>query len=82
MRWEPKQRWPDFSDRWKERQWLIIEFWRELQRSGDSGATSWEVLDSIANRVTEALMQEPPDLNRAESLTARALLLIEGFIEI
>ena len=60
------------------RQQLIIEFWNELRTCGESGATTWEVLDSLERLVTECLDHRPPDLGGAESLTALAALLMMG----
>jgi hypothetical protein len=56
----------------------IQDFWNELRISGDSGATSGEVLETIERQVTECLALGRPDINRAESLTAKACLLIAG----
>jgi hypothetical protein len=46
--------------------------------SGDARATSWDVLETIQAQVTECLYFDPPDLERAEGLTAKAFLLREG----
>jgi len=65
--------------RWK---W-IIHFWNELHTCGDPGATTWEVLESLEMEVMECLYRRsPPDTVRAESLTAQAALLIDGFIDL
>jgi hypothetical protein len=58
----------------------IVEFWMEIERSGDAGATTWEVLDRIRNRVTECLRQDSPNLIEARRLTAEAIGKIEGVI--
>ena len=60
----------------------LVEFWNELRTCGDSGATTWEVLDLLEKDVTECLYRSPPDIARAESLTAQAALLIAGFTEL
>lgn len=65
----------------QRRRRLINEFWTALYNEGDCGATTWEVLDRIRDRVTTALLKRPPDVRRAESLTAKAMLLIEGIGE-
>jgi hypothetical protein len=56
----------------------LKRFWTDLSMSGDAGCTTWDVLDLLRDRVTEYLMRDPPDLLRAESLTADALLRITG----
>jgi hypothetical protein len=60
-----------------ERREDLIRWWQEISRSGDAGATTWEVLDRLRDRVTECLYMCPPDLCLAESFTAQALFLIE-----
>jgi type IV secretory pathway ATPase VirB11/archaellum biosynthesis ATPase len=57
---------------------LIKEFWTALFDEGDAGATTWEALDRLSERVTTALRQRPPNICLAESLTAEAALLIAG----
>lgn len=56
----------------------VVDWWMALEMSGDAGASSWEVLTSLGNEVTACLCQDPPDVARAESITARAMLAIEG----
>ena len=68
---------PDYEPR---RQ-ALVEWWREISRSGDAGCTSWEVLDEIQAQVTEALALGPPAFDQAEHLTAKAMLLWSGQIE-
>lgn len=60
----------------------IIEFWNGLRICDESIATTWEVLGSLESRVTECLYRKPPDIDLAESLTAKAALLIAGFTEL
>jgi hypothetical protein len=60
----------------------LIGFWNGLRTCGDSGATTWEVLDALENEVTGCLYRSPPDIGQAESLTAQAALLIAGFTEL
>jgi len=64
------------------RRQAIVDWWTELSRSGDAGCTSWEVLDSIQAHVTEALALGPPTIHKAERMTARAVLLWSGQIEL
>lgn len=56
----------------------LVEWWTQLERDGDCGSTTWEVLDPIRDRVTACLGFSPPQLDRAEHLTALALRLITG----
>lgn len=63
--------------RWKR----VTCFWNELHTCGQPGATTWEVLESLENEVTECLYRNPPDIGLAESLTAQAAALIAGFID-
>ena len=56
----------------------IVEFWNELDCCGDSGQTTLGVLEELRHEVTECLDRAPPNVNKAESLTAYAQLLIIG----
>ena len=56
----------------------IVDFWNELRNSGDTGATTWEVLGPLEQQVTEYLDSDSPDITWAESLTAQAALSISG----
>lgn len=56
----------------------IVEWWMELERGGDSGRTTWEVLDPLRDRVTALLALRPRGLDEAEQTTAEALMLITG----
>ena len=60
----------------ERRRRLIIEFWQALDDDGDAGATTWEVLDRLRDKVTTALLRRPPDICLAESLTAKAAILL------
>ena len=62
----------------QERIQRVIDFWTELYVGGDSGETTWGVLDEIQAQVTDGLSREPKDLALAERLTARVALLIVG----
>ncbi len=67
---------PEEPTEFERKRRLIIEFWTALYNDGDAGAASWEALDRLSDRVTTALRKRPPDLGLAESLTAKAALLI------
>lgn len=56
----------------------IIEFWSALHICEDPGETTWEVLDPLERQVTEYLDNDPPNIQMAVSLTAKAALLIDG----
>jgi hypothetical protein len=58
----------------------ISDIWSQLCISGETGATDRATLDEIEREVTDALYVPTPDVDRAESLTFRALLLISGDI--
>lgn len=62
----------------ERRRRLIYEFWTALYNDGDAGAATWEALDRLRDRVTTALRKRPPDIGLAESLTAKASLLMTG----
>ena len=60
----------------------LVEFWSVLRVCEETGRTSWETLESLERQVTECLVRgTASDLLHAESLTARAQLLIAGLIE-
>ena len=59
----------------------ISRFWDKRSIDDETGVTTREVLDEIERQVTDCLYQRPPDIPRARSLTARALLLIAGMVE-
>ena len=67
---------PEKPTEYERKHRLIIEFWTTLYDEGDAGAATWEALDRLRDRVTTALRKRPPDLRLAESLTARAAMLI------
>ena len=64
---EQRRRWQD-----------VIAFWNALSCESDAGETTWGVLEGLQAQVTECLSRDPPDIDRAESLTALAALLITG----
>jgi hypothetical protein len=58
---------------------LIVEFWNDLDIDGDPGSATWEELEALRLEVTKCLQSETPTgTQKAKSLTAKALLLIEG----
>ena len=61
-----------------ERRQRIVDWWLDLSRGGDAGAATWEVLESIQDRVTASICGSPPDIRSAESLTALAFALVSG----
>jgi hypothetical protein len=69
---------PDFQDRRQD----LYDWWGSLSQSGDAGCSSWEVLDGVQAQVTDALSLGPPGIGLAEHLTARALLMVSGQIDI
>jgi hypothetical protein len=56
----------------------VIAFWNALSCREDAGETTWGVLEGLQAEVSASLSREPIDLGRAESLTARAALLMAG----
>lgn len=56
----------------------IADWWSQLRIGNDSGTTTWKVLDSLERQVMGCLTRDPPDLPKAESLTAKAALLMIG----
>jgi len=56
----------------------VIDFWNVFSCLPDAGGTTWGVLEEVQAQVSDCLSREPPDLARAESLTAYAALLISG----
>jgi hypothetical protein len=74
----PRELSPEEPTEYDRKHRLIIEFWTALYDEGDAGATTWEALDRLRDRVTTALRKRPPDIRLAESLTARAGLLLTG----
>jgi hypothetical protein len=56
----------------------LVEFWNQVRSCDEQGQTSWETLEMLEREVTECLAQQPPDIDRAQSVTAKAMLLITG----
>jgi hypothetical protein len=69
---------PPSRGRFGERIQEISDFWSALRVSDELGAANWTVLEPLERQVTEALSHNPPNLAKAESLTAEAMLLITG----
>ena len=64
----------------EERIRLIVDFWNRLRTTDATGESNWEVLEALEREVTECLARrQPHDIDRAEELTALAMLLISGF---
>ena len=71
---------PGDPDDSSERLFQIFQFWErfDLSRGGTPGETTLEELEAIKSEVLAALAANPPDITRAESLTAYAALLMAG----
>lgn len=72
---------PDDPGGVSDRILLIVDFWNAVRVCGDPGATTWEELETIEREVTSCLARQIPDVEKAESLTARAMRLIAGCSE-
>ncbi len=57
-------------------------FWRALLHGKSPGSTSWEVLEHLYYLAERSLAEDPPDIDQAESLTARALRKMAGIEEL
>jgi len=55
---------------------VIVEWWMTLETPDDYGRTTGEVLDQIRVQVSACLSTRPRNLDEAEHLTAKALMLI------
>jgi hypothetical protein len=60
-------------------QW-VIAFWNGLSCCEDAGETTWGVLEDLQAQVSNCLRGDSVDLECAESLTAKAAMLISGQI--
>jgi hypothetical protein len=56
----------------------ITDFWTLLFIGEDAGETTWRELEALQSQVTDALAANPPDITRAETLTAYAAALMSG----
>lgn len=70
---------PDRSDQ-RQRIQGIVDFWTWLFIGKDSGETTWGELEALQIQVTDALASNPPDITRAETLTAYAAALMSGML--
>lgn len=52
--------------------------WRAILHGRSPGSTSWEVLEHLYYLAERSLAADPPDVDQAESLTARALCEMAG----
>jgi hypothetical protein len=58
---------------------LIVDIWCAIESSESSGATTWDVIEDLKIRVTDALASGSPDhIRLAERLTAEALYRSHG----
>jgi len=60
----------------------VSDWWSQLDVCGEPGATTWEVLETLRQQVTDCLSKDPPDIDEAESLTAIAQLRMTGQSEL
>jgi hypothetical protein len=67
---------PVVSDRNWPRVEFMLDFWHQLRVSDNTGLTTWEELVGLERNVVDCLAKG--DLGKAESFTARAMLLIAG----
>jgi|GEM_PF-5182505 len=58
-----------------------IEFWNEYGVHQESGAATREAIDEIQQKVTERLYAAEIDVHAIESLTATAMMLMQGWTE-
>jgi hypothetical protein len=56
----------------------IRDFWDRFIETGDSGEAPWEALERLRLRVCDCAGRDPPDRDQAASLTAQALLMMQG----
>jgi hypothetical protein len=73
---------PDDPGRLALRRQLIVDWWCDLHNFGEPGRASWEELGRLEQQVTDSLAKARPDICRAESLTAEAMLLIAGYSDL
>jgi len=66
----------------RERIRNIVEFWNDYATFDDPGSTTREVLEELQQEVTHCLSHDPTDINCAEGLTAKAMLLLAGYQEL
>lgn len=67
---------PDPEHRLEE----VTAFWEALRvGSSDAGETTSDGLEDLYQDVVSSLSRNPPDIIRAESITAYAALLLSGY---
>ncbi len=59
----------------------VANIWDEIDANEYYGSANQVVVEEIRREVTDVMSQQPPDLDRAESLTFFVLHLINGDIE-
>jgi hypothetical protein len=59
----------------------VIDLWNAVDCQSDAGETTPGVRELRA-QVTECLSRVPPDLKKAERLTAKAALLLAGYVDL
>jgi hypothetical protein len=62
----------------RERAKRIATLWNVIDSNNDIGGANPEVLERLRHEVSDCLYQVPPEIVRAEELTAQVLLLISG----
>ena len=65
----------------RERINRAISFWNEYGVHQESGAATWEVIDEVQRKVTECLYAAEIEAHAIESLTAKAMMLMQGWTE-
>jgi hypothetical protein len=65
---------PDYTSRLDWVAW----FWQQLYVGENPGETTWEELAVLKRQIDSALAGSPPDVTRAETLTAYAMWLTTG----
>lgn len=63
----------------QERVLAVSKFWNEYAVFDDPGGTTREVLRELQQDVTDCLYEKPPDIDKAEGLTAKAIMLMSGW---
>jgi hypothetical protein len=65
----------------EERLRFIANIWNEIQANEYYGSANQVVVEETSRQVTDAMSQQPPDVDRAEELTFYVLHVINGDIE-
>lgn len=69
----------DLSPDERDRIGHLRDFWNPFAVCDEFGGATREVLESLQLEVTECLYERPPDISKAESLTAHAMLVMTGW---